>query len=472
MSRREPVRVAHVTACYKAADGVGNTIAEKIEASRAAGDEVRVFVEAGAPPVPLHHRDLATHLDLAALVDERAGGPSVGFFDNDVYLFQFLHPYPLMRASLLADRGAVLFEWPGFTPVEHYRHEEHFRRLQGELEVVLPLLDHCDRVLVHSDSMGEEVRRLRPEVGAKLTVLHPAVNSDLLEGIEPAPREHSGPQLIYVGRFAGNKRVDLLLDAFARFRWEHPRARLTLVGDRVSPPYDVYGREADERVRAQGLDGAVEMAGSLSDPELAARYRSADLFVTASLHEGFCLPAAEAMTCGLPVAAFATASLPQVVGPGGVLAEEVGDPAALSRAMLEAWDRRAILAEAARRQARGYSRESFRARFEEIVAEAAARREEPRRVGRRQLMEAVQDTPIHYVDESRWPVFGPLFSALRRKMTLHFEKYYVRKQRRLQALFNRLALEELDELRARVRTLESSEDAGRGGLADSEESSS
>lgn len=451
---RPPVRVAHVTACYKAADGVGNTIAEKLEASRVQGDPVRVFVEAGAPPVPARHRDLATHLDLAALVDERAGGPSAGFFENDVYLFQFLHPYPLMRASLLVDRGAVLFEWPGFTPVEHYRHEEHFRRLQGELEAVLPLLDHCDRILVHSDSMGEEVRRLRPGVADKLTVLHPAVHDALLTGTPPAPRRGAGPQLIYVGRFAGNKRVDLLLEAFARFRWEHPTAHLTLVGDRVSPPYDEYGREADARVRTLDLAGAVTMAGSPSDRELAALYGAADLFVTASLHEGFCLPAAEAMTCGLPVAAFATASLPQVVGPGGVLAEQVGDPADLARAILEAWDRRAVLAEAARRQARAYSREAFRRRFEEVVAEAAARRDEPRRVGRRQLMEAVQDTPIHYVDESRWPLVGPLLSAIRRRMTLHFEKYYVRKQRRLQALFNRLALAELEELRERVATLE------------------
>lgn len=461
MSGRDPVRVAHVTACYKAADGVGNTIAEKIEASRSLGDPVRVFVEAGAPPVPPGHSPLATHLDLAALIDERAGGPSVGFFESDVYLFQFLHPYPLLRASLLVDRGAVLFEWPGFTPVEHYRHEEHFRRLQGELEGVLPLLDHCDGVLVHSDSMGDEVRRLRPSVSRKITVLHPAVNSDLLLAASPAPRQGAGPQLIYVGRFAGNKRVDLLLDALARFRWEHPSARLTLVGDRASPPYDVYGREADERVRAHGLHGAVEMAGSLSDRELAARYQAADLFVTASLHEGFCLPAAEAMTCGVPVVAFAAASLPQVVGPGGVLAEEVGDPGALARAMLEAWDRRAILAEAARRQARAYSREAFRARFEEVVAKAAARRDEPRRTGRRQLMEAVQDTPIHYRDESRWPVIGPLVSALRRRMTLHFEKYYVRKQRRLQALFNRLALAELEELRARVEALEGDQRAAR-----------
>jgi glycosyltransferase involved in cell wall biosynthesis len=445
-----------------AADGVGNTIYEKVEASLIAGDRVQIFVEAGAPPVPENHRILTRHIDLATLLDERAGEWGAGFFENDVFLIQFLHSYPLMRASLLVDRGAVVFEWPGFTPMEHYRHEDYFRRLQGELDSILPLLDHCDKILVHSDSMGDEVRALRPSVADKITVLHPGVDHIRLTRKRPAARRGPGPQLVYVGRFAGNKRVDLLLQAFARFREENPTAHLTLVGNRVQPPYDKYGEEADALVRELGLGDSVTMDGLLSDGDLAARYQASDLMVTASLHEGFCLPAAEAMTCGVPVVGFATASLPQVVGPGGVLAEEVGDPEALARAMAEAMERRDELVEAARRQAEQFSRDAFHARFDALVSELAARRDEPRVVGRRHLLEALQETPIHYVDESDWPVIGPFFSALRRRMTLHFEKFFVRKMRRLQGLFNKLALAEILELRARVEELERAAGGDRG----------
>lgn len=43
--------------------------------------------------------------------------------------------------------------------------------------------------------------------------------------------------------------------------------------------------------------------GVLSDVEMAELYRSVDCYVTASRGEGFCLPAAEAMACGIPVIA-------------------------------------------------------------------------------------------------------------------------------------------------------------------------
>lgn len=450
------MKVAHVTACYASRDGVGNTLSEKIEASLAFGHQVRVFVEAGAPAIPEKHRHLGVHADLADLVDERAGGPSTGFFEQDVAVYQFLHPYPLLRSALLRDRGAVLFEVPGFTPVEHYRHEEHFRRLQQQLDAVLPHLDLADAVLVHSRSMAGEVAALRPGIEARLRVLHPGVNSTLLaeaslEGRPAGP----GPRLLYVGRYAGNKRLDLLVEAFARLRREHPAAELWVVGDRESPPYDRYGRELDVRLRELGLQAAVRQLGRPEDDALPAIYGAVDLFATASLHEGFCLPAAEAMTCGLPVVGFATTALPEVVGEGGILATEVGDPEALAAAMGRALAARPRLAEAARAQARGFSRDSFRARYRALLeqqAEAARGRE--RAPARRQLMEAVARTPVFYRAHSDWPVVGPLLAALRRRFTLHFEKYYVRKMQRLQGLYNQLALDELAELRQRVERLE------------------
>ncbi|HEV8500235.1 MAG TPA: glycosyltransferase, partial [Casimicrobiaceae bacterium] len=58
----------------------------------------------------------------------------------------------------------------------------------------------------------------------------------------------------------------------------------------------------------------VAFTGALDDASLAALYRGASLFVFPSRHEGFGLPAAEAMACGAPVIASRTSSLPEVVG--------------------------------------------------------------------------------------------------------------------------------------------------------------
>jgi glycosyltransferase involved in cell wall biosynthesis len=47
---------------------------------------------------------------------------------------------------------------------------------------------------------------------------------------------------------------------------------------------------------------------------LPALYNLAEMFVFPSLHEGFGLPVAEAMACGVPVIAGRTSSLPEVAG--------------------------------------------------------------------------------------------------------------------------------------------------------------
>lgn len=65
------------------------------------------------------------------------------------------------------------------------------------------------------------------------------------------------------------------------------------------------------------------LTGYLGDADLVALYQAADLFVFPSLHEGFGLPALEAMACGTPTIASKTTSLPEVVG----LDEALFDPA-------------------------------------------------------------------------------------------------------------------------------------------------
>ncbi len=53
--------------------------------------------------------------------------------------------------------------------------------------------------------------------------------------------------------------------------------------------------------RSLGVErGQMLLAGYVTDRELAALYRSCDLFVFSSLYEGAGLPILEAMSCGAP----------------------------------------------------------------------------------------------------------------------------------------------------------------------------
>jgi glycosyltransferase involved in cell wall biosynthesis len=86
----------------------------------------------------------------------------------------------------------------------------------------------------------------------------------------------------------------------------------------------------------------VTFAGHASDATVAAAYARADVLVITSEHEGFCVPAVEAMSVGLPVVAFGQGALPEVLGGAGTFVSSK-DPYALSTTI------NALLADAPRR---------------------------------------------------------------------------------------------------------------------------
>jgi glycosyltransferase involved in cell wall biosynthesis len=70
----------------------------------------------------------------------------------------------------------------------------------------------------------------------------------------------------------------------------------------------------------------------VSDQELIAYYETADLFLCASEHEGFCVPLVEAFYMEVPVLAFAAAAVPSTMDGAGVL-YETRDPVEVARLM-------------------------------------------------------------------------------------------------------------------------------------------
>ena len=73
--------------------------------------------------------------------------------------------------------------------------------------------------------------------------------------------------------------------------------------------------------------------GRITDQDLVQLYNWAELFVYPSLFEGFGLPPLEAMSCGLPVIAYDTSSLKEIIGDSGKLVE-AGDENKLENQLL------------------------------------------------------------------------------------------------------------------------------------------
>ncbi len=157
-----------------------------------------------------------------------------------------------------------------------------------------------------------------------------------------ALKSGGGSDLLYIGRLVPNKaQHDLVKAVWVYRRLYDPDARLWLVGEPSCPPYAAALRDLVARL---GLASAVHFRHGASDAVLAAYYRSADLFVCASDHEGFCMPVLEAMHHGLPVVAYASSALPETVGDAGLLVRDKS-PSALAAAIAVACRDRARLVE-------------------------------------------------------------------------------------------------------------------------------
>jgi glycosyltransferase involved in cell wall biosynthesis len=140
------------------------------------------------------------------------------------------------------------------------------------------------------------------------------------------------------------------------------------------------GLEA-ERLRALAGESNVRMVvtGYVSDDVLAALYRGAAVVVVPSMHEGFGLPALEAMASGAPLVASSGGNLPDLVGDAGVLVP-AGDPrvlAAAIRGVLEDAQVRSRLARAGPPRAAPYTWQATAGRtvavYQGVAEQAGAR---------------------------------------------------------------------------------------------------
>ncbi|MCP3682796.1 MAG: glycosyltransferase family 4 protein [bacterium] len=116
-----------------------------------------------------------------------------------------------------------------------------------------------------------------------------------------------GPVCLYVGRISPHKGVHLLIKAFEKVNEKIPNAKLLIVGKHTFDKYSKKLRTSNKNIIFTGF---------VADEELPFYYGASDLYTTATLWEGFDMPAVEAQACGKKVVAFDIGSHPEVVKKG------------------------------------------------------------------------------------------------------------------------------------------------------------
>ncbi|MEX0943323.1 MAG: glycosyltransferase family 1 protein [Pseudomonadales bacterium] len=174
-----------------------------------------------------------------------------------------------------------------------------------------PSLRKANAIICVSEATRQDLARLYPGVREKSVTIPQAAEPRANTIADQADR-----YFLFVGTLEPRKNLARLLEAFAQARARGlDDCRLVIAGAQ-----GWMGAISDE-VKRLGIGDSVDVLGHVEEEVLHARLAGAIALCMPSLYEGFGLPAVEAMQYGTPVIGSNVASIPEVVGEGGVLVD-------------------------------------------------------------------------------------------------------------------------------------------------------
>lgn len=200
-------------------------------------------------------------------------------------------------------------------PVEAF----YFRRLTPFLARFF-----ADRIITISAFSQDRIRALFRYPERRIRVIHNGVDVP----VPPFPSKEEArchlrkagvadrPFMYALGAEAPWKNTAGLIAAFDLVRRQIPDALLVISGvqDRAASRFMAM-------IRERGLEHHVRLMGFVPSSLRNTLYQAAEVFVYASLFEGFGLPPLEAMSLGTPVVASNATSIPEVIGDAALLVD-------------------------------------------------------------------------------------------------------------------------------------------------------
>lgn len=211
-------------------------------------------------------------------------------------------------AARLCHVPQVVFTAHGWAFTEHRAAWQKLLFWMGHYATVLL----SDATLCVSHAIRRAARRM-PFVQRRLRVVHNGVPDISFLSREDA-RKKLAPHLplpFWIGTIAElhpNKRLDVLIEAFARVHRSFPEAALVIMGE---------GSERaalEARIHALGLESSIRLCGHV--PNARTYLRALDLFVLPSHTEALGYVLLEAGQAGLPVVASRVGGIPEIVESG------------------------------------------------------------------------------------------------------------------------------------------------------------
>ncbi len=292
---------------------------------------------------------------------------------GDVTIFHFALPSP-MTDAFAALPGRRVLQYHNITPASFFAPydaglfrlaalgRQELRTLAGRVDLALGDSDFNRRELA---GMGFSPTGVMPIAVNTARITHaprrPALETILSDGLI---------NILFVGRIVPNKRIeDHIRLAELYKRYVDSYYRFIFVGRYDGlPRYYAQIRALIHEFRM--LPDRFWFTGPVPDEDLAAFYRWADVYVSLSEHEGFCVPLVEAMAADVPVLAYAAGAVPETLGGAGVLFSPRDLELAAEMLGTLVYDRpvRDAVLEGQRARLAAFAPERIEARLREVVA--------------------------------------------------------------------------------------------------------
>ncbi|MCR5425844.1 MAG: glycosyltransferase family 4 protein [Lachnospiraceae bacterium] len=245
--------------------------------------------------------------------------------EGDIILYHFSTGHWMNRKILEYDKAKLYLDYHNITPEKYYigYNKGAVGNCISAREDLRFLSDKVVGCISDSAYNRRELSTIGfkcPSIVGPILISYEDYNRTPDEKVIKQYAEDDFTNVLFVGRIVPNKRFEDVIEAFAYYqKYYNERSRLFLVG--TAADTNLYYDELVHYVNRLHVKNVI-FPGHISFPAILAYYRSSDLFLCMSDHEGFCVPLVESMYFRIPIVAFDSSAVGDTLGGGGILLKE------------------------------------------------------------------------------------------------------------------------------------------------------
>lgn len=302
-------RIALLSPRLDSGDAVGSDVLGMAAALRSVGADVRLFAEGWTVSEPVCHvRQIRSFLRS----------------ESDILIYHYSIAWPRALELFRTLRCRKILRYHNITPPEFF--EPYHAGIANNCRAGLAMLPEfigLDPDLILTPSLFNRSDLLRTGAADAKTFALPCFHRAQELLTQPANHysltrgESADFTILTVGRIVPNKGYDDLFEETADLlSAQKKKLRVVCVGRKI-PGMSRYNRYLNVKLESSRLKKAVKFTGPVSQSILKSWYLKADVLVSTSRHEGFCVPLVEAMALRVPIVARPYAAVPETLGAGG-----------------------------------------------------------------------------------------------------------------------------------------------------------